>query len=147
MNITFRAATSEDFDYCASLYFAGMATVIRELNLDMAAQTASFRRQWAPAEVRVITRDGVAIGWLQTATLSDALFLKQLFVESAWQRRGIGTEVVRGLIREAADASRAVTLGVVKTNPAKRLYERLGFRVTNEDERKLYMRREPSPHP
>jgi ribosomal protein S18 acetylase RimI-like enzyme len=40
-----------------------------------------------------------------------------------------------------------VTLGVVKTNPAKRLYERLGFRVTNEDERKLYMRREPSPHP
>jgi hypothetical protein len=30
MTIMFRAATTEDFDYCASLYFAGMATVIGE---------------------------------------------------------------------------------------------------------------------
>jgi ribosomal protein S18 acetylase RimI-like enzyme len=37
----------------------------------------------------------------------------------------------------------AVTLGVVKTNPALRLYERLGFRVTHEDDRKFYMRRGP----
>ena len=36
----------------------------------------------------------------------------------------------------------AVTLGVVKTNPARRLYERLGFRITHEDDRKFYMRRE-----
>jgi ribosomal protein S18 acetylase RimI-like enzyme len=45
------------------------------------------------------------------------------------------------LIDEAARASRAVTLGVVKTNPALRLYRRLGFAITHEDERKLYMRR------
>jgi ribosomal protein S18 acetylase RimI-like enzyme len=36
-----------------------------------------------------------------------------------------------------------MTLGVVKSNPAKRLYERLGFNVTHEDERKFYMRRAP----
>jgi ribosomal protein S18 acetylase RimI-like enzyme len=30
---------------------------------------------------------------------------------------------------------------VVKTNPALRLYKRLGFRVTHEDDRKFYMRR------
>jgi hypothetical protein len=34
----------------------------------------------------------------------------------------------------------ALTLGVVKTNPALGLYERLGFRITHEDERKFYMR-------
>jgi len=31
---------------------------------------------------------------------------------------------------------------VVKTNPAQRLYVRLGFRTTHEDERKFYMRRD-----
>ena len=36
-----------------------------------------------------------------------------------------------------------MTLAVVKINPAKRLYDRLGFRVAGEDERKFYMRREP----
>jgi ribosomal protein S18 acetylase RimI-like enzyme len=46
------------------------------------------------------------------------------------------------LIGEAAQSSQAVTLGVVKTNPALRLYERLGFRITHDDERKFYMRRE-----
>jgi len=141
MNIAFRAATSEDFDYCAGLYFAGMDTIIRRLNLDMAAQTASFRRQWLPAEVRIITREGIANGWLQTVTLSDAIFLKQLFVDAPFQRQGIGTQLMHGLIDEAARAGRAVTLGVVKTNPALRRYERLGFVITHADERKLHMRR------
>jgi ribosomal protein S18 acetylase RimI-like enzyme len=31
----------------------------------------------------------------------------------------------------------------VKINPALRLYERLGFRITHEDERKFYMKRDP----
>ena len=35
---------------------------------------------------------------------------------------------------------------MVKTNPARRLYERLGFRVTHEDGRKFYIRREPGNH-
>jgi ribosomal protein S18 acetylase RimI-like enzyme len=146
-NIIFRPATADDFDYCAGLYFAGMDTVIRDLNLDRAAQSASLRRRWAPAEVRVIMRDGATIGWLQIAALPDALFLKQLFVEGASQRQGIGTEVMHRLIAEAAATNRPMTLGVVKTNPARRLYERLGFRVTNEDERKFYMRREQMPPP
>jgi ribosomal protein S18 acetylase RimI-like enzyme len=45
------------------------------------------------------------------------------------------------LIDEAAREGRATTLGVVKTNPARRLYERLGFAIDHEDERKFYMRR------
>jgi ribosomal protein S18 acetylase RimI-like enzyme len=146
-NIIFRPATADDFDYCAGLYFAGMDTVIRDLNLDRAAQRASLRRRWAPAEVRVVMRDGAAIGWLQITALPDAFFLEQLFVEGASQRQGIGTEVMHRLIAEAAATGRPMTLGVVKTNPARRLYERLGFRVTNEDERKFYMRRERTPKP
>jgi hypothetical protein len=39
-------------------------------------------------------------------------------------------------------ASSSVTLGVVKINPALRLYERLGFRITHDDARKFYMRRD-----
>ena len=30
----------------------------------------------------------------------------------------------------------------LEPNPAKRLYERLGFRISHDDERKFYMRRE-----
>ena len=50
---------------------------------------------------------------------------------------------MRLLIEEAASTEKAVALAVVKINPARRLYERLGFRVTHEDQHKLYMRRDP----
>ena len=73
----------------------------------------------------------------------DTLFLAQLFVEASVQRQGIGTVVMNRIISEAAHAGQAVSLSVVETNPAIRLYERLGFQITHEDDRKFYMRREP----
>jgi ribosomal protein S18 acetylase RimI-like enzyme len=138
--MSLRPARLEDFDYCAHLYFEGMDNVIKELNLNMDAQVAGFRQRWDVGQVRIITLDGTDVGWLQSFAKHDALFLSQLFVDSVLRRQGIGTEVVKGLIEEAARAGQALTLGVVKTNPALRLYERLGFRTTNEDERKFYMR-------
>jgi ribosomal protein S18 acetylase RimI-like enzyme len=137
-----RPAGPEDFDYCARLYFEGMNNIIKELNLSMDAQVAGFRQRWNVGQVRIVTLDGADIGWLQSFVKDDALFLGQLFVEGALRRQGIGTKVVKGLIEEAARAGQALTLGVVKTNPALRLYERLGFRTTHEDERKFYMRRD-----
>ena len=137
-----RPAGPEDFDYCARLYLEGMDDIIKALNLNKDAQVSGFRQRWDVGQVRIITLDGTDIGWLQSFAKDDALFLGQLFVDGALRRRGIGTEVVKGLIEEAARAGRAVTLGVVKTNPALRLYERLGFRTTHEDARKFYMRRD-----
>jgi GNAT superfamily N-acetyltransferase len=143
MQITLRPARTQDFDFCEALYFAGMENIIRELNLDRVAQSASFRQQWELTQVRIIVVDGADVGWLQSTKRGDSLFLAQLFVDASFQRRGIGTEVMHRLIAEAARARQAVTLGVVKINPALRLYERMGFRITHEDDRKLYMRRDP----
>jgi ribosomal protein S18 acetylase RimI-like enzyme len=141
--INLRAASPQDFGYCESLYFAGMMRIIQELDLEMTAQVATFRQQWEVAQVRIITHDGADAGWLQTTTRGDDLFLAQIFVDGAFQRRGIGTDVMRRLIGEASREGRAVTLGVVKTNPALQLYKRLGFRVTHDDDRKFYMRLDP----
>lgn len=144
MQLAFRKANPGDFDYCASLYFSWAGDVIRDLSLDMGAQVANFRERWKPAEVRVITLDGSDTGWLQSRDEEGALYLVQLFVEQAVQRQGNGTWVLRRLFDEAS--TRPVTLGVVKSNPARFLYERMGFRTTHEDDRKFYMRREPDTH-
>jgi ribosomal protein S18 acetylase RimI-like enzyme len=119
-----------------------MENIIKQLNLNMEAQLAGFRQRWDVTQVKIITLDGTDIGWLQSFVKEDALFLAQLFVDRALRGQGIGTTMVKALIEEAARAGRALTLGVVKTNPALRLYERLGFRTAHEDERKFYMRRD-----
>jgi GNAT superfamily N-acetyltransferase len=146
MPISFRQAVNQDFDYCKRLYFGEMEWIIKELHLDRAAQEATFRQQWDLTQVRIISLDGSDVGWIQTMTQDDELFVAQMFVDRPFQRRGVGTEVMKRLIGEAALINQAMRLNVVKINPAVWLYERLGFRVINEDDRKFYMKRDPATH-
>jgi ribosomal protein S18 acetylase RimI-like enzyme len=48
--------------------------------------------------------------------------------------RGIGTHLIRELLFEASSTTKSVRLHVLHTNPAKHLYERLGFAIVNSDE-------------
>jgi GNAT superfamily N-acetyltransferase len=143
MQIALRPAGTQDFEYCKRLYFAGMKRIIEELNLDMAAQGVSFHDQWVLKQVRIIAVGSSDVGWLQSTMRDDGLFVAQLFVDDSFQGQGIGTEVMNRLIGEAARHNRAVRLAVVKINPALRLYERLGFHTTHQDDRKFYMKRDP----
>ena len=142
MPISFRQALDPDFGYCKGLYFEEMEWITEELHLDRAAQAASFHQQWDLTQVRIIALDGSDVGWLQSMTQDDELFIAQMFVDHAFQRRGIGTEVMKRLIGEAARANQTMRLNVVRINPAARLYERLGFQVIREDNRKFYMKRD-----
>jgi ribosomal protein S18 acetylase RimI-like enzyme len=67
----------------------------------------------------------------------------QLQIAPALQGRGIGERALRTVLRDADAATLPVTLKVLKGNPARRLYERLGFEVVSEDEREFHMRRAP----
>jgi GNAT superfamily N-acetyltransferase len=102
MRTVLRPARPEDFDYCARLYFEGMESTIKELNLDMDGQIAGFRQRWNVTQVRIITLDGADIGWLQSFVEDDTLFLGQLFlgqlfVDRTLRGRGIGTQLIKGL--------------------------------------------------
>src|SRR5215469_9804888 len=143
MRIALRPAVAQDFEYCRRLYFRGMSKIIEELHLDKTAQEVSFQQQWVLAQVQIITVDGSDAGWLQTTTQDDGVFIAQLFVDAPLQRRGIGTAVINRLITNAARLNHPVSLAVVKINPAVRLYKRLGFHITHEDDRKFYMKRNP----
>lgn len=135
MPVSFRPGEIKDFDYCSELYFAGRDRA----TLDMAPLIADLRERWVVAQVRIVMRDGIDVGWLQTRTENDAIFIVQLFIEGRRQGQGIGTEVMHRMVEEAGQVGLGVTLGVVKTNPAFRLYTRMGFKITHEDERKFYM--------
>src|SRR3954466_11309651 len=94
MPMVLRPARPADFDFCARLYFSGMAETIRLLKLDIAAQTANLRERWDVDEVDIITSDGADVGWLQKSIQGDALYLEQIFIDAAFQSRGIGTGII-----------------------------------------------------
>ena len=91
-------------------------------------------------EVRIIIADGQDVGWIQEQVEDRTINLGSFYVMPAMQGRGIGTKVLDILLRRAADQSKAITLAVVKINPARYFYEKRGFRITHEDQHKFYMR-------
>jgi GNAT superfamily N-acetyltransferase len=147
MKVTLRPAVDADFEACRRTYFAETDWINERLQLDQSEQEAMFRKQWRPSQVCMIQADGVDVGWLQTVVSKSEHMLGQIFVDAPFQRKGIGTEVLRRIVEEASRLELPIRLAVVKFNPSRRLYERLGFRVTHEDERKVYMTREPDRAP
>jgi ribosomal protein S18 acetylase RimI-like enzyme len=95
------------------------------------------------ASIRVVTSSDAAIGMLKVDRGTDSWQLVQVQLLPEYQRLGIGTRIVAGLLAEARGKRTAVTLKVLKASPATRLYERLGFHVTAETERSYDMRIDP----
>jgi ribosomal protein S18 acetylase RimI-like enzyme len=141
MNIELRSATADDFLFARQLYYDTTRWIIERLfGWDEARENAKFARQFKLDEVEIIMVDGRDAGWLQTQTSEEAITLGQIYVAPALQRRGIGSDIVNRLLARANGQRKAITLSVVKINPARHFYERHGFRVTHEDQHKYYMR-------
>ena len=99
-----------------------------------------FRGNFDPETTRVILSDDRVIGFLGVRPENDVLYIAQAYIIPEYQGRGIGT----ALIREVLSRGRPVELWVMKLNTgARRLYERLGFRVKCEGETDYRMRYEP----
>ena len=82
-----------------------------------------------PEYLRYVERDGRYVGGIVGCEVApDYGFVLQVFVRPEYDRRGIGTQLLRDLAWEFRKAGLDnVALGVTLSNPAARLYERLGF--------------------
>ena len=131
--IELRQATAEHYDFALQLYLLTLGPYLRELIAwDEAEQRAVFASQWKREEVKIISVEGEEAGWLQVAELPTEIRLQKFFVAPRWQRSGIGSEVLRSLLAGWRPTGRKIVLRVLKNNPARRFYERLGFSVIAE---------------
>ena len=82
-----------------------------------------------PGYGRAVWRDGVCAGTIVGCEVApDAGFVLQVAIRPRYQRQGIGRVLVRELAAEYRQAGiTQMALGVTRANPAKRLYDRLGF--------------------
>jgi ribosomal protein S18 acetylase RimI-like enzyme len=107
----------------------------------------SRRREAAEDSVNpgasVIVVGEVDAGILIVERLPNEVRLLMLCLLPSHQGRGIGRSLVSALQREAAARRVPLLLDVLKVNPARRFYERLGFGVEDESEYFFHMRYPP----
>jgi ribosomal protein S18 acetylase RimI-like enzyme len=94
----------------------------------------------------VVMAGGEVVGRLRVVRDQAGVELAGIQLLPAFQGRGIGTSIIRDLQVSAAREGVPLRLGVEKGNlGARRLYERLGFRLTGETDAEYLLTWVPSP--
>ena len=96
------------------------------------AERAEMQKLLASGVYQIVLVKGRAAGILAVTRLPAGLHLKHVELLPEYQGRGTGTAIIRDLIAQARALQLPVTLHVLDANPARGLYERLGFRIVAE---------------
>jgi ribosomal protein S18 acetylase RimI-like enzyme len=98
-----------------------------------------FNNGYHQKDACIIVEGSAPVGWMQVTDTPKALVLNQIHLVPEARGQGIGSRLIQDLMVRAAASGRGVTLAVVRNNPARKLYERLGFSVVGEDGSRLRM--------
>lgn len=102
-----------------------------------------FRDAFDPAHTWIIEVSGSFAGCVALRPAPDAHRLEHFYLAPHLQGTGIGTAVLHHLLDRSDAAGLTIRLNVLQGSPARRLYERHGFRMETEDPVDVFMVREP----
>ena len=139
MRLTRRAASQADLPFLLALRSESMGPHLDAAGIDRSdeAQLARVLHRFECADL--LLADGKPVGLLKLQREPGEWRLLQVQLAETVRGQGLGQRVLQEVLADAAQSGARVTLTVLKANPAKALYERLGFRVTGEDEHEFHM--------
>ena len=113
------------------------------LRMQFMAQQRWYESTYAGAEHQIVVCAGQPAGRLLIFRTPEAAVLVDIALLPEHRNRGIGGELIRAMLKECDEKRTCAKLQVLRTNPARRLYERLGFRQTSADDMYFQMERPP----
>ncbi len=87
---------------------------------------------------------GEPAGRLYVARWAEELRIVDIALLPRFRGRGVGTTLLRGLMDEADAAGKPLSIHVEVNNPARSLYDRLGFEEAEDRGVYVLMRRPPA---
>ena len=151
-----RPVTEDDREFLVELYASVRAPELELVAWDdalkhafveqqFAAQDAHYRGNYPGASLDVIEVEGERAGRLYVHRGAHDVRIMDIAVAPPFRRRGIGTALLRTLIGEAEASARTLSIHVEANNPARALYDRLGFVPVGEHGVYVLMERAPGP--
>ena len=125
MEISQRATSLEDIEWLEPFYESIMKPYV-ELTHEW--DSTKFREHFDPKIIKIIQADGIDIGMLKVEEREDCIYLGDIQIDSGYRGKGIGTKLIKTVIRSGNLAKKPIRLRVLKGNPARELYVRLGFK-------------------
>lgn len=97
-----------------------------------------FQQKWfsenlSPEKFEIVVLNGNNVGGYCLQDRGDHFYLEMLLLHPEYQSMGIGKSLMQGIIKAAASKNLKLKLSVIKANPVKPFYEKLGFVQYDED--------------
>lgn len=111
-------------------------------------QRTHYRLYYPESTWDILLIDGVRAGRLYVHRKEESVHILDITLMAEFRGKGMGSSILRHLQQEAASGGKTLSIHVERYNPAKRLYDRLGFEEAGESGPVyLYMEwRAPSAH-
>jgi len=141
--LSYRPAREDDLPFLALLYASTRDEEVASTGWPIEAQRAflqqqheaqhsHYRKHYADAEWLVIERGDEAIGRLYLEEWPSQMRIIDISLMPDSRGRGFGAAILRDVQADAASRGKGVSIHVEKNNPARRLYERLGFAAVED---------------
>jgi len=138
--VTLRPATPADRPFLLRVYMDARAAELAPTGWtpeqkaafcasQFAGQDAHYRQYYPDCAFLVIEREGRPIGRLYRDRRANEIRVVDIALLESERGKGVGGRLLQAVLDEAAAAGLPVRMHVERFNPARRLYERLGFRV------------------
>ncbi len=142
--ISLRSSTAADQPFLVSLYASTRSDELDLLNwnddqkqvfvmMQFNAQTQHYHDSYPDAQNSIIQRNEEAVGRIIVNEDAREFTLVDISLLPAHRGHGLGTYLLHDLLRKAGEANKPIRLHVLQSNPAKHLYERLGFSIVGGD--------------
>lgn len=139
-----RPATLEDREFLRAVFIStridefsrsgwGEAEILALLASQFDMQDSYYRRHYPGARFDIVTKANVAVGRLYHHTGADELRIIDIALLPAFRGAGIGSQIMRAMVTQAAKNGLTATLYVETVNPVKAFYQRLGFIETGKN--------------
>jgi len=120
------ASTREEFNFLEETQKQAI------LKMQYDARRFQYEEGYPQAEASIILLGDGPVGRMLVDEGEHAITLVDIAVLPEYRGSGIGTQLLQNLLKRAVDARKPVKLQVFESNPAVRLYERLGFSQIGE---------------
>ncbi len=146
MEYSLRKAVETDVDFLLELRETTMGQYLREVGMPTGREAYLERVHYAFDQAQIIVINDAPAG-LFKAQFNPEInewYLVQIQLHPDYQSKGIANRLISNLISKADASGSTVGLSVVKTNPAQRLYSRLGFERVGETDFEYLMQYTPA---
>lgn len=139
----FRAETDADLPALRQVYVASRwaefapapldnAQKTLLLNMQFDAQRGQYRAAYPAARFNILANETGVVGRLYWGVDAEGVRLIDILIRAEARGQGLGASLIAALLAVCAGQGLGVSLHVDKTSPARALYERLGFCVTQD---------------